>query len=188
MAEKIKMRKQLAAPPLLPVPVAKQQQQQKARAFPPVPAVELVGLWGFMNAGFLVSIFAFAFALLVIGPCVPAWMMPPLDLTGDAEDAEASAVLLTIWFCCTVAQAAAATPVMLLAAHRRRRIRRALAYLVLAAAVAGHYTYAGAVGIHRVVTRPEYPVFVKINCSATILIFAVGDLVCFMALLVETDE
>jgi hypothetical protein len=58
---------------------------------------------------------------------------------------------------------------------------------VLAVAVAGHCMYAVGVGI-RSVNRPGSSVFIKINRAATIFVFAVGDLVCLLALLVGSDE
>jgi hypothetical protein len=58
---------------------------------------------------------------------------------------------------------------------------------VLAVAVAGHCMYAGGVGI-RNANRPGYSVFSKINCAFPIFVFAVGDLVCLLALLVGSDE
>ncbi|CAL4965314.1 unnamed protein product [Urochloa decumbens] len=170
MAEKIMMPHEQLASPLLPVPVEKKKQQQKpTRAFPPFPAVRLVSLWGLFNAGVL---------------DLPSWLVQPADLT-EAEVATASALMLgTIWG--TVIQAAAATPALLLPAHRRRT-RRALAYTVLAAAVASHCMNVSALGIYRT-TGPGYPAFIRINCFVCFFILAVSDLLCFLALLVGNDE
>ncbi|CAL4958349.1 unnamed protein product [Urochloa decumbens] len=186
MAEKIiKMRRQLAAPLMPAAPVAKQQQQ--ARAFPLLPAVELVSLWGLTNVAAVALTMAVASVLLIIDPCVPLWMLPSLehlDLTPDAaKDARARAILLGALLC-TVVQAAAAALALLLPAHRRR-IRRALAYAVLVAAVTTHCMYTSVVlDIH----RKEYAVFVRITCSVCIFVIAACDLLCFHALLVGSDE
>ncbi|CAL4951626.1 unnamed protein product [Urochloa decumbens] len=188
MTEKIMMPHEQLASPLLPVPVEKQQQQQKpSRAFPPFPAVRLVSLWGLFNAGVLFLSFAITCTLAVVytNPSdLPSWLLQPADLT-EAEVATASALMLgTIWG--TVIQAAAATPALLLPA-RRRRTRRALAYTVLAAAVASHCMYVSALGIYRT-TGPGYPAFIRINCFVCFFILAVSDLLCFLALLVGSDE
>ncbi|CAL4951731.1 unnamed protein product [Urochloa decumbens] len=196
MAEKMKMRRQLAAPLLPAVPVAKKQRQ--ARAFPPLPlpAVELVSLWGIINAGTFGGTFALAFALYIINPCIPSWMLLLLgiDLTPGAagrrtptpadaaKDAMATAMTI-VAFVCTVTLAAAATPALLLA-PRHRQIRRALAYVVLAAAAAAHCMYVGVLGVYHF----EYPVFIRITCSVGIFIFAAGDLLCILALLVGSDD
>jgi hypothetical protein len=89
----------------------------------------------------------------------PSWMRPPRDEPRDAaQDARATALLLGyLW--CTVPQAVAAT---LALPARRRRVRRALAWAVLAAAVASHCMFAGGVGI-RNVNRPGYSAFIRIN-------------------------
>ncbi|CAO2204598.1 unnamed protein product [Urochloa humidicola] len=187
MAEKIKMPHEQLASPLLPVPVEKKKQP---RAFPPFPAVRLVSLWGLFNAGVLFLTIAITCTLAVVytNPRdLPSWLVQPIEPTeAAAEDATASALMLgTIWG--TVIQAAAATPALLLpAAALRRRIRRALAYSVLAAAVASHCMYAGALGIYRSGSR--YPVFIAISCSVFVFFLAVGDLICFLALLVGTDQ
>ncbi|CAO2193755.1 unnamed protein product [Urochloa humidicola] len=190
MAEKIKMRRQLSAPQLLPVPavpVAKPQRQ--ARAFPPLPAVQLVSLWGLFNARVFGLTLAFAFALFIINPRIPCWMLLALDIDltpgpppDAAKDAMATAMAV-VAFLCTVALAAAATPAVLLAAHNRR-IRRALAYVVLAAAVAIHCMYVSVYDLYHI----EYHGFMRIAFSAVIFFFAAGDLLCFLALLVGTDE
>ncbi|CAL4951730.1 unnamed protein product [Urochloa decumbens] len=182
-AEKIKMRRQLAAPLLPAVRVATKQQQ--ARTFPPLPAVQLVSQWGLFNAVVFGGTFAFGFALFIINPCIPSWMLLLLgiDLTPDAaEDAKATAMAI-VAFLCTVTLAAAATPALLLAAHHRQ-IRRALAYVVLAAAVAIHCIYVSVLDLYHV----EYHVLIRIILSAVIFVFAAGDLLCFLALLVGTDE
>ncbi|CAL4951629.1 unnamed protein product [Urochloa decumbens] len=182
MAEKMKMPHEQLASPLLPVP-----EEKKRQAFPPFPAVRLVSLWGLFNAGVLFLSFAISCTLGVVytNPSdMPSWLVHPADLT-EAEVAKASALMLgTIWG--TVIQAAAATPALLLPAHRRRT-RRALAYTVLAAAVASHCMYVSALCINRT-TGPDYPVFVRINCYVFFYIIAVGDLLCFLALLVGNDE
>lgn len=188
MAEEIKMHKQLAAP-LLPPPVETKKQQHQAHASPPFPAARLVSLWGLYNSGVVALTFVFIHTLNFIKSCVwdlPPWVYRPLEMT-DAEDARASALLLaSIW--CTVAQAAAAAPALLLAGHRCRRIRRALAYVVLAAAVASHCMHASAVRIILVAADPGYNVVNRILAVAPIFVFAVGDLVCFLALLVGSEE
>ncbi|CAO2208930.1 unnamed protein product [Urochloa humidicola] len=189
MGEKMKMRRH----PLLPlVPVAKTTQRQ-ARTFPPplpLPAVELVSHWGIINAVAFGATFAVFFALYIINPCVPTWMLVALghDLSPDgappppddaAKDAKATAMVL-VAFLCTVAQAAAAAPALLLAA-RLRLIRRALAYVVLAAAVGSHCMYFELYDF-------QYPVFIRIARAATIFFFAAGDLLCVLALLVGSHE
>ncbi|CAO2193702.1 unnamed protein product [Urochloa humidicola] len=187
MAEKIKMPHEQLASPLLPVPVEKKKQKQARRAFPPFSAVQLVSLWGLFNAGALFLTFAIACTIGVVytNPSdLPSWLVQPADLT-EAEVATAGALMLgTIWG--TVIQAAAATPAQLLPALRRRT-RRALAYAVVAAAVASHCMYASALGIYRT-TGPGYPAFIRINSFVCLFILAMGDLLCFLALLLGTDE
>lgn len=112
-------------------------------------------------------------------------MLLPLD---EPKETAMETALQLGFFWSTVAQGAAATLALVILAARHRRVRRALAWVVLAAAVAGHCMYAGGVGIHRVFTRPGYSVFLRIQLTATILIFAVGDLLCLLALLVGSDE
>ncbi|CAO2185755.1 unnamed protein product [Urochloa humidicola] len=194
MAEKIKMRRQLSAPLLPAVPVAKPQRQ--ARSFLPFPAVQLVSLWGLINAGAFGATFAFALALFIINPCIPSWMLLALgiDLTPGsaghrtpppdaADDAKLTAMVI-VAFLCTVTQGAAATLALLLAGHHRRRIRRALAYVVLAAAVIVHCMYVSVLDLYHV----KYHVLIKITGTATIFVLAAGDLLCFLALLVGSDE
>ncbi|CAO2185692.1 unnamed protein product [Urochloa humidicola] len=188
MAEKIRMPHEQVASPLLPVPVEKKKQIQKqARLFFPFPAVELVSLWGFFNAGLLFLTFAITCTLAVVytNPSdLPSWLFQPIEQT-EAENAKARALMLgTIWG--TVIQAAAATPALLLPSIRQR-IRRALANAVLAAAVASHCMFVSSLCISRV-TGPEYPAFTRINCYVFIYIIAVGDLLCLLALLLGTDE
>ncbi|CAO2199040.1 unnamed protein product [Urochloa humidicola] len=186
MAEKIKMPHEQLASSLLPVPVEKKKQKH-ARPLLLIPAVELVSLWGLFNAGVLFLSFASTCTLAVVytNPSdLPSWLGQSVDLT-EAEVATASALILgNIWG--TLIQAAAATPALLLQALRRR-IRRALAYAVLAAGVASHCMFVGALSIYRI-TGPEYPAFTRINCYVFIYIIAVGDLLCFLALLLGTDE
>ncbi|CAO2199098.1 unnamed protein product [Urochloa humidicola] len=186
MAEKIKMRRKLAALLLPAVSVAKQQQQQ-ARAFLSFPAVHLVSMWGIINAGLFGLTFAAVFALFIIDPCILLWMLLALGIDPttppDADaDARATAQAL-VGFVCIVAQAAAGTTALVLAA-RRRRIRRALAYVVLAAAVAIHCVYVSVLDLN----HAECPVFIRINCFVAITFFAAGDLLCCLALLVGSDE
>jgi hypothetical protein len=53
-----------------PPPPPQQQQQEEARASSPFPAVLLVSLWGFLNAGFVTLGLVIFLVLSVINPCV----------------------------------------------------------------------------------------------------------------------
>ncbi|CAL4951729.1 unnamed protein product [Urochloa decumbens] len=187
MAEKIKMRRQLASL-LLPVLSMAQQQQKQALAFLSFfPAVQLVSLWGIINAGVFGVTFAMVFALYIINPCIPSWLLlafgidptTPPDAAADAK-ATAQALVASV---CTVTLAAAVTTARVPAA-RRRRIRRALAYVMLAAAVVIHYVYVSIVDLN----HAECHVFITISCSVFVFFLAAGDLLCFLALLVGSDE
>ncbi|OEL33144.1 hypothetical protein BAE44_0005837 [Dichanthelium oligosanthes] len=171
--------------PLLPVPVEKNKKQ--ARASTPFPAVLFVSLWGLFNATAVALTFAFVCVLKIINPCVsdqlPSWMLPTVELT-DAEDAKGSALAFGFMLC-AVLQAAGGTLALLLGGHRRR-IRRVLAYVVLAAAVAGHCMYASAVVI--VLDADPGYLFVRILCSAAIVVLAIDDLLGFLALLCGGEE
>ncbi|VAI12732.1 unnamed protein product [Triticum turgidum subsp. durum] len=116
------------------------------------------------------------------------WMHTPFVLRcvlwTDAQAADDSA----LWFgmlCCALLQAAAAA----LALHlpcRRRWVRRALAFLALVVTFVGQCMYAAAVRLLLAVD-PGY-IIARIFCTANIVIFAGGDLICFLGLLLGGDN
>nr|CAB3476197.1 unnamed protein product [Digitaria exilis] len=148
----------------------------------PFPAVQSVCLWALLTACvFAVSV---VFGEAVHIPCGEgSWFTPCIEMT-DAALATADATYLGMRWC-AVAQAAAAAVALLLPA-RRRRSRRALAYAALAAAAAGHYMYASLTGL-LLDADPGY-VFLRISGATATLVFAAGDLVCLLALLLGEDD
>lgn len=109
---------------------------------------------------------------------------PSVEVTEDAEvDTGNGALLLVyIWIWCIVPQAAGGTVALLLAGNHRRT-GRALAYAVLAATVGGHCMYASLAGI-LVTSGSGIGYFFTITTSGAVLVFAMGDLLSFLALLV----
>ncbi|CAL4951630.1 unnamed protein product [Urochloa decumbens] len=156
------------APPLLV------QAGKMIRKALPSPAVEWVSLWALLTAG----VFA------VSGVLAYAIDIDCSELT-DAGEAKAVATFVGMHWC-TAAQAAAAVAALLFPARRRRRARRALAYVALAAAAANHYMYASLAGVF-LDADPGY-LFLWIGGSAAVCIFAAGDLVGFLALLLGEDD
>ncbi|XP_020174092.1 uncharacterized protein [Aegilops tauschii subsp. strangulata] len=116
------------------------------------------------------------------------WMHTPFVLRcvqwTDAQAAENSA----LWFgmlCCALLQAAAAA----LARHlpcRDRWVHRALAYLALVVTFVGHFMYAAAVRL--LLAVDPGCIIARIFYTANIVIFAGGDLICFLGLLLGGDN
>ncbi|KAF7063284.1 hypothetical protein CFC21_069811 [Triticum aestivum] len=116
------------------------------------------------------------------------WMHTPFVLRcvqwTDAQAADDS----TLWFgmlCCALLQAAAAALALHLPCHRRWA-RRALAFLALVVTFVGHCMYAAAVRLLLAVD-PAY-IIARIFCTANIVIFAGGDLICFLGFLLGGDN
>ncbi|CAO2199038.1 unnamed protein product [Urochloa humidicola] len=176
MAEK--MDKQPAPP--LSVSVDKKKKQQ-ALAAPPVPAVTLVSLWALINACVPTLALALTFTLRAynVYSKLPSWLYQRVELT-DEEGASWAIAFEIGYLWCSVPQAAAAALALLLAG-RRRRIRRALAYLALAATAADHCLFAGILGFI-LAADPEY-LLMWIAGVAVIFVFELGDLFCFLDML-----
>lgn len=104
----------------------------------------------------------------------------------DAEAADASALWLGMLCCALLQAAAAALALALQLPCRRRWVRRALAYLALAVTFVGHCMYAAAVRL-LLAADPGY-VFARILCTADIVVFAGGDLLCFLGLLLGSEN
>ena len=96
-----------------------------------------------------------------------------------AEAAEASALWLGM-LCCALLQA-------LQLPCSRRLVRRSLADRALALTFVGHCMYAAAVRLLLAADCPGY-VFARVFCTASIVIFAGGDLLCFLGLLLGGDS
>ncbi|CAL4951624.1 unnamed protein product [Urochloa decumbens] len=180
-----KMDRQPAHPLPMSVEEKEKKKKQARRPAPPLPgAVTLVSLWALINA----CLPAFALALsFILQPYnvfskMPSWIYHRIELT-DAEGAMGSALELGhVW--CGVPQAAAAALALLLAG-RRRRVRRALAYLALAATVASHFMFASVLGII-LAADPGY-IFMWIGGAAIFFLCAAGDLFCFLDMLLGED-
>ncbi|CAO2185693.1 unnamed protein product [Urochloa humidicola] len=160
------------------------KKKQQLRAAPPLPsAVTLVSRWALINACIPALAVALSFTLQsYVFSKLPSWLYHRIELT-DAERAMGSALELgRIW--CGVPQAAAAALALLLAG-RRRRVRRALAYLALAATVASHFMFAGLLGII-LAADPGY-IFMWIDGIAVIFVTVAGDLFCFLDMILGED-
>ncbi|CAL4951621.1 unnamed protein product [Urochloa decumbens] len=152
---------------LPPVSLAK-----KEEAAGPFPAVQFVSVWALFTS------FAYALVHTVnrivdTTPCDPAAKVDAL-WNGMA------------WY--AAPQAAAAALALLLLPCRRRwvwTIRRALAYVTLAAAIVSHLMYTSAVRV--VLAADPGNLSFRIPCYVAISMLAVGDLLGFLALLLHGD-
>ncbi|SPT16973.1 unnamed protein product [Triticum aestivum] len=99
----------------------------------------------------------------------------------DAEEALDSTLKMGMLFC-GVVQAASA----LLIPRHRRWVRRALDYLALALTIGGHCIYAAAALLVPVADPGD--VYLRIAFAVVIVIFAAGDIIGFLALLLLGGE
>lgn len=104
-------------------------------------------------------------------------------MTDAAATTAEATYLMMPW--CAAAQAAAAALALMLPGHRRWS-RRALAYMALAGAAAGHYMYASLMCLF-LDADPGF-LFLRIGGAVAVLVFAAGDLVCLLALLLGEDD
>ena len=86
---------------------------------------------------------------------------------------------------CGTAQAAAAALALLLPCHRRRA-RRALAYLALALTIGRHCFYAALARLFLVSDPGD--LFFRICSTVGIFVYAAGDIISFLALLLSREE
>ncbi|KAM3271733.1 hypothetical protein ACQJBY_042123 [Aegilops geniculata] len=159
-------------PHLLPVTVAKN---------PPRPdVVRQVCEWVLLTAGVFVFSFGLGYALeLFHVPCSQSSFFLRCGLLTDAEEAMANALGIGM-LCCVALQAAAAVLAL------RLQCRRALAYLALALTIGGHCFYAALARLF-LVADPGY-LFFRICSTVGILVYAAGDIISFLALLLGREE
>ncbi|CAL4977916.1 unnamed protein product [Urochloa decumbens] len=151
-------------PHLPPVSLAK-----KEGAAGPFPAVQFVSVWALFTS--------FAYALVhTVNRIVDTTPCDPVDALWNGM----------AWY--AAPQAAAAALALLLPLRRRRWmwiVRRALAYVALAAAIVSHLMYTSAVRV--VLAADPWNFSFMIPCNVAISMFAVGDLLGFLALLLHGD-
>ncbi|CAL4958259.1 unnamed protein product [Urochloa decumbens] len=145
---------------LPPVSLAK---KEEAAGAGPFPAVQFVSVWALFTS--------FAYRLVLT----------------YAEAAKVDALWNGMaWY--AAPQAAAAALALLLPCRRRRWmwiVRRALAYVALAVAIVSHLMYTSAVRV--VLAADPGNLSFRIPCYVVISMFAVGDLLGFLALLLHGD-
>ncbi|CAL4965311.1 unnamed protein product [Urochloa decumbens] len=156
-------------PHLPPVSLAK-----KEEAAGPFPAVQFVSVWALFTS--------FAYALVhTVNRIVDTTPCDPCLVLTDAEAAKVDALWNGMaWY--AAPQAAAAALALLLPLRRRRWmwiVRRALAYVALAAAIVSHLMYTSAVRV--VLAADPWNFSFMIPCYVAISMFAVGDLLGFLA-------
>lgn len=143
--------------------------------------VQLVSTWVIFTAFAFVVNYAIGYAFdHYHAPCSQGFFLRCNRLT-DAEAAEETAIVIGM-MCCAALQAAAAALSLRLPC-RRPWARRALAYLALVLATAGHCMYARGVRLN-LAADPE-DVYYKTFCNVAIVVFAVGDYISFLALLAD---
>ncbi|KAF7038883.1 hypothetical protein CFC21_048980 [Triticum aestivum] len=153
-------------PHLLPVTVSETVSNSKeTRAAPPPDAVVIVSEWAFYP-GFI------AFLFYTLHYAITSALSLFFLLTGaEAEAAKVS--VLHVGMLCFAALQVAAAAVALRLPRRRGWVRYAFAYLALALAIVGHCMFAA--GDH----------FFRILRTVGIFIYAAGDVLCFLALLLD---
>ncbi|CAO2199037.1 unnamed protein product [Urochloa humidicola] len=157
--------------------------KNKEEAAGPFPAVKFVSVWVLFTSFSYALVYTINLYLFDTTPCDPC-----LVLT-DAEAAKVDALANgMMWL--TAPQAAAAVLALLLLCRRSRWmwiVRRALAYVALAAAIVSHMMYTSAVRVILAADPGNGTLSFRIPCTIAILMFAVGDLVGFLALLLAGD-
>ncbi|KAL6606355.1 hypothetical protein ACP70R_042008 [Stipagrostis hirtigluma subsp. patula] len=165
--------------PLL-LPVASMDKKKTAL----LPSVQLVAMHALFTALAVALVFGCTHIVHTACTCSPSSLFLPCMETTAAQDAEANALLNgMLW--CTGPQAAAAALALLLPAHRRRS-RRALTFVALTLAAAGHFMHARLVGLLLAVA----PGAIFLVAVGIVEVFAavMGDLLGFLALLFGGDD
>ncbi|XP_037437629.1 uncharacterized protein LOC119305124 [Triticum dicoccoides] len=150
-------------PHLPPVTVAKKT--------PRPDVVREVNEWVLVTAGIFVFSFGLAYALVLFHvPCSQEAVMNALGIG---------------MLCCVALQAAAAVLALRLQC-RRRWVRRALPYLALALTSGGHCFYAALARLFLVADPGD--LFFRICSTVGIFVYAAGDIISFLALLLSREE